>query len=68
MGMRRLIREGALVKAKSGRKLYGFLCSDILVLTDLSMKTLYRMVSNAPVVNSNFTDTAASLSRSMKPK
>ncbi|KAF8216277.1 hypothetical protein K438DRAFT_1953239 [Mycena galopus ATCC 62051] len=43
MGMRRLIREGPLVKSKSGRKLYGFLCSDILVLTDGSMKTLYRM-------------------------
>ncbi|KAJ7041981.1 hypothetical protein C8F04DRAFT_1077868 [Mycena alexandri] len=43
MGMRRLLREGVLVKAKSGRKLYGFLCSDILVLTDTSIKTLYRM-------------------------
>ncbi|KAJ7621612.1 hypothetical protein DFH06DRAFT_1233083 [Mycena polygramma] len=43
MGMRRLLREGPLVKSKSGRKLYGFLCSDILVLTDASMKTLYRM-------------------------
>lgn len=45
MGPRKLIKEGALTKAKSGRKLYGFLCSDILVLTDESMKTLYRMVS-----------------------
>ncbi|KAJ7221504.1 hypothetical protein GGX14DRAFT_492415 [Mycena pura] len=43
MGMRRLLREGPLVKAKSGRKLHGFLCSDILVLTDANMKTLYRM-------------------------
>jgi hypothetical protein len=44
MGTRRLLKEGILAKAKSGRKLYGFLCSDILVLTDESMKTLYRMV------------------------
>ncbi|KAF8888235.1 hypothetical protein BD779DRAFT_1524285 [Infundibulicybe gibba] len=43
MGGRRLLREGPLIKAKSGRKLYGFLCSDILVLTDESMKILYRM-------------------------
>ncbi|KAF7298359.1 Actin cytoskeleton-regulatory complex protein [Mycena kentingensis (nom. inval.)] len=43
MGMRRLVKEGPLVKGKSGRKLHGFLCSDILVLTDASMKTLYRM-------------------------
>ncbi|KAJ7215327.1 hypothetical protein B0H12DRAFT_1032603, partial [Mycena haematopus] len=43
MGMRRLLREGPLVKSKSGKKLYGFLCSDILVLTDGGMKTLYRM-------------------------
>lgn len=44
MGPRKLIKEGTLIKAKSGRKLYGFLCSDIFVLTDESMKTLYRMV------------------------
>lgn len=44
MGPRKLIKEGTLTKAKSGRKLYGFLCSDILVLTDASMKTLYKMV------------------------
>ncbi|KAF8638846.1 hypothetical protein AX17_001904 [Amanita inopinata Kibby_2008] len=43
MGPRKLLREGLLVKAKSGRKLHGFLCSDILVLTDASVKTLYRL-------------------------
>jgi len=32
-----------LTKAKSGRKLRGFLCNDILVLTDHSAQTLYRM-------------------------
>ena len=44
MGSRRLLKEGILLKAKSGRKLYGFLCTDILVLTDEAMRTLYRMV------------------------
>ncbi|KIL68468.1 hypothetical protein M378DRAFT_184914 [Amanita muscaria Koide BX008] len=43
MGPRKLLREGLLIKAKSGRRLHGFLCSDILVLTDASMKTLYRL-------------------------
>jgi len=43
MGSRRLLKEGVLLKAKSGRKLRGFLCSDILVLTDEVAKTLYRM-------------------------
>jgi len=50
MGARKLIKEGPLTKAKSGRKLYGFLCSDILVLTDASMKTLYKMVTFFSVV------------------
>ena len=45
MGTRKLLREGTLFKAKSGRKLRCFLCSDILVLTDDAAKTLYRMVS-----------------------
>lgn len=45
MGARRLLKEGLLIKTKSGRKIYAFLCSDILVLTDEAMKTLYRMVS-----------------------
>ncbi|KAG5637919.1 hypothetical protein H0H81_002680 [Sphagnurus paluster] len=44
MGPRKLIKEGVLIKAKSGRKLYAFLCSDTMVLTDESMKNLYRMV------------------------
>lgn len=43
MGMRKLLREGILVKAKSGRRLRAFLCSDILVLTEESVKALYRM-------------------------
>jgi hypothetical protein len=44
MGTRRLLKEGLLLKAKSGRKISAFLCSDILVLMDEGMKTLYRMV------------------------
>ena len=44
MGARKLLREGLLLKAKSGRRLRGFLCSDILVLTDETAKSLYRMV------------------------
>ncbi|CDO71918.1 hypothetical protein BN946_scf184940.g65 [Trametes cinnabarina] len=43
MGPRKLLREGVLMKAKSGRKLRAFLCSDILVLTEESSKSLYRM-------------------------
>lgn len=46
MGDRKLLKEGLLIKAKSGRKIYAFLCSDILVLTDEAMKTLYRIVSH----------------------
>jgi hypothetical protein len=44
MGTRRLLKEGHLSKTKSRRRIYAFLCSDILVLTDETMKTLYRMV------------------------
>src|SRR6266852_31035 len=44
LGDRKLLREGLLHKAKSGRKLRAFLCSDILLLTDEYGKTLYRMV------------------------
>jgi len=43
LGDRRLLREGFLNKAKSGRKLQAFLCNDILLLTDEHGKTLYRM-------------------------
>lgn len=43
MGNRKLLKEGPLIKTKSGRKIYAFLCSDILVMTDEAMKTLYRM-------------------------
>lgn len=43
MGPRKLLKEGTLLKAKSGRKLHAFLCSDIFVLTDDPMKNLYRM-------------------------
>ncbi|TFY81602.1 hypothetical protein EWM64_g2415 [Hericium alpestre] len=43
MGDRKLIREGPISKLKSGKKLYAFLCSDILVLTDENAKALYRM-------------------------
>jgi len=53
MGQRQLLKEGVLYKAKSGRKLRGFLCSDIIVLTDDTAKTLYRMVRRS-VVHSMF--------------
>ncbi|TFK77938.1 hypothetical protein K466DRAFT_124152 [Polyporus arcularius HHB13444] len=43
MGPRKLLKEGILTKAKSGRKLRAFLCNDILVLTEESTKSLYRM-------------------------
>ncbi|KAH9019377.1 hypothetical protein EDB84DRAFT_1517396 [Lactarius hengduanensis] len=43
LGNRKLLREGLLNKAKSGRKLRVFLCNDILILTDEPGKTLYRM-------------------------
>ncbi|KAI0781525.1 hypothetical protein BD413DRAFT_505992 [Trametes elegans] len=43
MGPRKLLKEGVLMKAKSGRKLRAFLCSDILVLTEEATKSLYRM-------------------------
>ncbi|KAI0628815.1 hypothetical protein C8Q77DRAFT_1281081 [Trametes polyzona] len=43
MGPRKLLKEGVLMKAKSGRKLRAFLCSDILVLTEEASKSLYRM-------------------------
>ncbi|KAG2021075.1 signal transducer [Coprinopsis cinerea AmutBmut pab1-1] len=43
MGARKLLKQGVVAKAKSGRKLKAFLCSDILVLTDQSGRNLYRM-------------------------
>jgi len=43
MGQRRLLMEGPLSKIKSSRKLHGFLCSDILVLTEDAGRALYRM-------------------------
>lgn len=42
-GPRKLIKEGIVTKAKSGRKLTLVLCNDILVLVE--EKNLYRMVS-----------------------
>jgi hypothetical protein len=42
MGSRRLLKEGAVTKAKSGRKLQLVLCNDIIVL--LESRNLYRMV------------------------
>ena len=53
MSQRQLLKEGVLYKAKSGRKLRGFLCSDIIVLTDDTAKTLYRMVRRS-VIHSMF--------------
>jgi len=43
MGPRRLLREGVLSKAKSGRKLRAVLCSDVLVLLDEGERGLYRV-------------------------
>ena len=44
LGDRKLLREGLVNKAKSGRKLRLILCNDILLLTEEHGKTLYRMV------------------------
>lgn len=44
MGPRRLVKEGVLVKAKSGRRLHAVLCNDVLVLMDAAAQSLYRMV------------------------
>ncbi|KAK0474009.1 Dbl homology domain-containing protein [Armillaria novae-zelandiae] len=43
MGARTLVKDGILCKAKSGRRLHAFLCSDTLVLTDATAQNLYRM-------------------------
>lgn len=45
-GPRRLIKEGTVLKAKSGRKLTLVLCNDILVLVEDG--GLYRMVRRFP--------------------
>lgn len=45
LGPRKLLKEGVLSKAKSGRKLRVLLCNDILVLVDEHEKGLYRVVS-----------------------
>lgn len=44
MGQRKLLKEGVVMKGKSGKRLRAFLCSDVLVLTDENAKALYRMV------------------------
>ena len=49
MGTRKLLKEGTLMKHKSGRRLHAFLCSDIMVLTDEHAKSLYRMVYHLSV-------------------
>jgi len=43
MGPRKLLKEGIVMKAKSGKRLRALLCSDVLVLTDENAKALYRM-------------------------
>lgn len=48
LGARKLLKEGVLSKAKSGRRLRAVLCSDILVLMDEGEKGLYRVVSAPP--------------------
>ena len=45
MGPRRLIKEGVLMKYKSGRRLRAFLCNDMLILTDEGVNRLYKMVN-----------------------
>lgn len=45
MGVRKLLKEGTLMKHKSGRKLRVFLCNDMLILTDEKITRLYKMVS-----------------------
>lgn len=45
MGVRKLLKEGTLMKYKSGRKLRIFLCNDLLILTDEKITRLYKMVS-----------------------
>ena len=41
MGPRRLLKEGLLVKTKSGRRLRAVLCTDILILVVEATKTMY---------------------------
>jgi hypothetical protein len=43
-GDRKILKEGAVTKAKSGRKLHMVCCNDVLLL--IENHTLYRMVSN----------------------
>ncbi|KAI5118090.1 hypothetical protein M0805_007740 [Coniferiporia weirii] len=43
MGQRKLLKEGPLMKYKSGRKLRVFLCNDMLILTDDRVSRLYKM-------------------------
>lgn len=47
LGPRKLVKEGVLNKAKSGRKLRVLLCNDIMVLVDEAEKGLYRVVSGS---------------------
>ncbi|KAG9017136.1 hypothetical protein FRB90_001611 [Tulasnella sp. 427] len=44
LGKRKLIKEGEITKAKSGRKLQIVLCNDVLVLMDAAARSLYRMM------------------------
>lgn len=48
LGPRKLVKEGVLNKAKSGRKLRALLCNDVLVLVDEAEKGLYHVVSVVP--------------------
>ena len=62
MGPRKLLREGTIMKAKSGKRLRAFLCSDVLVLTDENAKSLYRMVGSC------LDDMQSGLTRSATPQ
>lgn len=50
MGPRKLIKEGVVLKHKSGRKLCMFLCNDMIILTDEGVNRLYKMVSVTIIV------------------
>jgi len=49
MGPRRLLTEGLLAKAKSGRRLRAVLCTDILILVEKATKTVYRNPTTSPM-------------------
>lgn len=51
IGKRLLIKEGQLVKYKSGRKLNCYVCNDIVILVNASEQTLYRIPTPLNEIN-----------------